>query len=203
MIERLLKDPPLHPSPDEGRSLLRRELLKPEYNDANIIDRLMRKLQELLEDSVNAASDASPLSSFAAIVTFVLLVLGLGWLISRARGSARAAKAEGPVFTDEQVSAKELRRRAELALGEGRHELAVVDGFRALAVRQVERGRLADNPGATADEVAGSLAELFPPHRPRVDASAQLFDAVLYGDRPATRDQAVSVLELDDELGGR
>lgn len=203
MIEHLLKDPPLHPSPDEGRSLLRRELLKPEYNDTDIIGRILRKLRELLDSSVNAASDASPLSAFAAILIFVLLILGLGWLVSRARRGARADKTEGPVFTDERVSAKELRRRAELALGEGRHELAVVDGFRALAVRQVERGRLTDNPGATADEVAGSLAELFPPHQPRVDASAQLFDAVLYGDRPATRDQAASVLALDDELGAR
>ena len=36
--------------------------------------------------------------------------------------------------------------------------------------------------------------------RDRVRASARLFDAVLYGDRPATREQARRVLALDDDL---
>ena len=31
---------------------------------------------------------------------------------------------------------------------------------------------------------------------------ARLFDLVLYGDRPATREQAELVLALDDELAG-
>ena len=34
----------------------------------------------------------------------------------------------------------------------------------------------------------------------RVHQSARLFDEVLYGDRPATREQAGSVLALDDDL---
>ena len=76
----------------------------------------------------------------------------------------------------------------------------MVDAYRALAVRQVERGRLDDTPGATAHEVARALAAEYPHQRPRVDASAALFDAVLYGDRPASRDQAAGVLALDDEL---
>jgi hypothetical protein len=33
-----------------------------------------------------------------------------------------------------------------------------------------------------------------------VHRGARLFDEVLYGDRPATRDQAASVLALDDDL---
>ncbi len=77
----------------------------------------------------------------------------------------------------------------------------MVDAYRALAVRQVERGRLADTPGATAHEVAGRAgAASTRTSGPRVDASAALFDAVLYGDRPASRDQAAGVLALDDEL---
>ena len=32
--------------------------------------------------------------------------------------------------------------------------------------------------------------------------SADLFDATLYGDRPATRDDASAVLGLDDTLAG-
>jgi len=64
----------------------------------------------------------------------------------------------------------------------------------------VERGRLEDSPGATAHEVALSLATRFPQHGERVGDNARLFDLVLYGDRPASPDQATNVLRLDDEL---
>jgi len=57
-----------------------------------------------------------------------------------------------------------------------------------------------DTPGATAHEVADILAAEYPGHRDRMQAGALLFDQVLYGDRPATREQAVSVLALDDDL---
>ena len=90
----------------------------------------------------------------------------------------------------------------EAALADGRPEEALVDGFRALAVRQVERGRLDDSPGATAHEVALLLATEFPQHGAAVGDNALLFDLVLYGDRPATPEQATGVLILDDELAG-
>jgi autonomous glycyl radical cofactor GrcA len=137
------------------------------------------------------------------MVAFLLLALALAWLVSRARGNARAPHEHAVVRADEVLTAAELRRRAERALAEERHADAVVEGFRALAVRQVERGSLEDLPGATAHEVAVALGAVYPHVRARVDGTAGLFDAVRYGDRPATRDQAVGVLELDDALGGR
>jgi len=76
----------------------------------------------------------------------------------------------------------------------------VVDGFRALAVRQVERGRLDDAPGTTAHEVADLLGATYPHQRQRVAGTARLFDVVLYGHRAATGEQARDVLDLDDEL---
>jgi len=79
----------------------------------------------------------------------------------------------------------------------------VVDGFRAVAVRQIERGRLPDSPGATAHEVADALGTEFPHLRDRVVAGGRLFDAVLYGDRPATAAQAAQVIALDDDLLAR
>jgi hypothetical protein len=106
------------------------------------------------------------------------------------------------VSAGELLTAAELRRRAERALAEGRHAEAVVEGFRALAVRQVERGRLEDLPGATAHEVAAAVGAAHPGERDRVDRTALLFDEVRYGDRPATRDQAAEVLALDDALTG-
>lgn len=197
-----LRTAPLDPSPDEARSLLRRELLRPEYHEQDLLDRLLDWLERTLESGLDAASTVPALSTFVAMLLLCLLVLALWWLASRARRSPAAARAAGPVLGDEQVSAAELRRRAEAALAEDRADDAVVDAFRALAVRQVERGRLPDAPGTTAHEVARDLGSAVPALAGRVDDAAALFDLVLYGGRPATRDQAVAVLALDDDLVG-
>lgn len=196
-------DPPLDPSDDEGRSLLRRELAKPDYHDTNLLERLQHWIERRFDDGVGAAERIPSLGWFAALVVGVLLVAGIGLLVSRARRTARATAERAPALTGEVVTAAELRARAEAALAEGRHDDALVDGYRALALRQVERGRIEDLPQATAHELAGALGTAFPAQRHLVDRSADLFDAVLYGDHPASLEQALDVLALDDELAGR
>ncbi|MBA2954353.1 DUF4129 domain-containing protein [Nocardioides sp. MAH-18] len=198
----LLVDPPLDPSGDEARSALRRELLKPEYHDTDVLGRVLDWIDHALDQTVDRATSAPPLSTFAAIVAFLLLGLGLAWLLSRVRRTSRLAGARGPVVEDRTVTAAELRAAAERALAAGRHGDAVVEGFRALTVRQVERGWIDDRPGATAHEVALSLAAAHPDQERRVAAAAGLFDEVRYGDRPANGDQAAEVLALDDALAG-
>ncbi|MGZ4489003.1 MAG: DUF4129 domain-containing protein [Nocardioides sp.] len=192
---------PLDPSGDQARSWLRRELLHPAYHRRNVVEEVLGWLERQVGRGIDAASQAPPLSTVAGLVVFLALLLALGWLVSRTRRSARAAAAGREVLTGEVVTAAELRRRAETALAEGRHEDALVDGFRALTLRQVERGRLDDAPGATAHEVAAALAATYPHQRARVDGSALLFDSVRYGDRRADAAQAAGVLALDDELG--
>lgn len=199
----LVADPPVNPSPDDASSLLRRELVHPEYHQRNVLEQVLDWIDRVVNGSIDAASQAPPLSTFAAMVAFLLLAVGLAWLLSRARRTARAARERGAVLTDETISADELRARAERALAEGRNGDAVVDGFRAITVRQVERGHLDDLPGATAHEVALALGAAHPGQRRRVDGSAALFDSVLYGDRPASPGQAAEVLQLDDALVGR
>lgn len=193
---------PLDPSPDQARSWVRRELLQPTYHQQDVVEQVITWLQRQVARGIDAATHAPPLSTLAAMVVALLLVLGLGWLLSRARRTAREREGGRAVLTGEAVTAAGLRDRAEAALAAGDHEDALVDGFRALAARQVERGRLEDVPGATAHEVAGVLGATYPHQRPRVEGCAALFDAVLYGDRSATRDQAGEVLALDDELAG-
>jgi hypothetical protein len=199
----LAPDPPLDPSPQDASSSLRRELLHPEYHQRNVLEQVLDGIDRFVDDSIDAASRTPPLSTFAAMVVFLLLALALAWLLARARRTARLAHRRAVVQQHESVTAADLRARAELALAEGRPGDAVVDGFRALAVRQVEQGRLDDLPGATAHEVAASLGTTYPREREQVDDSAVLFDAVRYGARPATPDQAASVLALDDALAGR
>ena len=199
----LLPDPPLDPSGSEARSKLRRELLRPEYHDRNLIQQVIDWVNRKVSSGLDQASQAPQLSTLMAMVIFVALALVLGWLVSRARRTARDREEKKAVLTDEVITADELRARARAAFEAGRFEEAVVDGFRAIAVRQVERGRLDDNPGATAHEVADTLAVEYPEQADRVRADAALFDAILYGDRPATREQATAVLALDDDLVAR
>jgi hypothetical protein len=199
----LAAEPPLTPSGDDARSLLRRELLHPEYQQDNLVLRLLNWLARLLDRGLDAARETPPLTTFAAMVVGLLLVVAVVWLVSRARRSRRAPAERRAVLTEEQVSAAELRARAERALADGRHSEALVDAFRAVALRQVERDRLDDAPGATAHEVALALAEVFPGQGADVHRCAGLFDLVLYGGRAATRDQAVEVLSLDDRLDAR
>jgi cbb3-type cytochrome oxidase subunit 3 len=192
-------DAPLDPSPGEARSWLQRELLDPEYHQQNVVERLIT----WFERHIGAGLETAGLwTTAAAMLIFLILIGALVWLLSRIQRTRRARTATGPVLGHEVVTAADLRARAEAALADGRAEEALVDGFRALAVRQVERGRLDDSPGATAHEVALLLATEYPQHGAAVGDNALLFDLVLYGDRPATTEQASGVLVLDDELAG-
>jgi hypothetical protein len=194
--------PPLDPSGDEGRRLLRAELLHREYHQQDLWQRLSDWLSRLFDRSVGAASGVSGVTVFVTLLISALLVTGLLVLLSRLRRDRRQRLRPEALLTDDRLPAAELRRRAEASLAEGRHEEAVVDGFRAIATRQIERGRLDDQPGATAHEVAARLAASYPDVGSRVGRSADLFDATMYGDRPATRDDATDVLALDDTLAG-
>ncbi len=199
----LLLDPPLDPSGDDARRQLGRELMHPEYADGDIIGRLTRWLGRLIDGAVNAASGTSGLTYGAAILVALVLVVALIALVSRARRTARDKGVALAAVTDESVRADEWRRRAEAALAAGDASGALVDAFRATAVRQVELGRIEDLPQATAHELASALVAVFPAHRDAVLRGADLFDGVLYGDHPARAEQAADLLALDDALAGR
>ena len=196
-------EPPLDPSGDEARRLLRRELADPKYYDADILQRLTDSLERLVDDLINGASASKPLSALLAIVVALALVAAITLIVSRARRTAQAERRPAAALTDELITAAELRARAEAALAAGDASAALVDAFRALAVRQVERQRIDDVPQATAHELARALAVEFPAQAGAVHHGADLFDQTLYGDRRATREQALELLALDDALAGR
>jgi hypothetical protein len=198
----LTPGPPLQPSGDEGRRLLRDELLHHEYHRQDVLQRILDWISRRLQGGVGAASGSGWATTLVTMLVVALLLVGLGFVLSRLRRDRRAREAAAAVLPSDRPSAGELRRRAETALADGRHADAVVDAFRALAVRQVERGRLADQPGTTAHEVATTLSTAYPDQRERVGRGADLFDATYYGDHPASREDAAALLELDDHLAG-
>lgn len=196
-------EPPLDPSGDEARRLMRRELADPKYYDADVLQRITDWLERLVDDTITGVSGSGPLSTLLAIIVAFALVAAIVLILSRARRTARAERRAAPALTDEVITAAELRARAEAALAAGDASSALVDAFRALAVRQVERHRIDDVPQATAHELARALAVEFPAHVSAVHHGADLFDQTLYGDRRATREQALELLALDDALAGR
>jgi hypothetical protein len=198
----LAPPPPLNPSGDEGRRLLREELLHREYHSGDLWSRVLDWLSRRFQGGVDAASGLGGLATFVALLLAAGLVLALAWALSRLRHDRRRRAERRGVLPPSHASATELRRRAEAALADGRHDQAVVDGFRAVTARQVERGRLDDQPGATAHEVAAVLATTYPDLGERVGRTADLFDATLYGHRSAGHDDATAVLALDDALAG-
>lgn len=200
LLGRAPLDAPLTPSPDEADSLLRRELLKPEYHDEPLVQQFLRWIRRQLDAGLDKAANADLLGTAGAIVVFFLVLVLVGWLVSRARRTARVTEGSRAVLSPEPTTAAELRARAVAALERGDHPTAVVEGFRALTLRQIELGYLEEQPGATAREVAASLGTSFPGRQERIEQAAQLFDQVLYGDRPARADQAQGVLALDDDL---
>lgn len=196
-------EPPLDPSGDEARRLVRRELADPKYYDANLLQRLTDWLERLVDDTINGVSASGPLSTLLAVIVTLALVAAITLIVSRARRTAQAERRPAAALTDEVITAAELRARAEAALAAGDASAALVDAFRAMAVRQVERQRIDDVPQATAHELARALAVEFPAHAGAVHHGADLFDQTLYGDRRATREQALELLALDDALAGR
>lgn len=208
--------PPLDPSGDDARRQLRRELLRPEYNTDDPLQRLLDWLGRIFDGAQEAARGAPALAWTAAVLVVLLLVTATIALASRARRTAsERAQARSDVLGT-SLTAAELRTRAEQALAAGDAGGALLDAYRAVAVRQVERGRLQEQPQATAREVARSLADAVRGRGAdgadsadsadwagldlRLARAADLFDAVLYGDRPASADQARDVLDLDGAL---
>ncbi|MDN5746452.1 MAG: DUF4129 domain-containing protein [Nocardioidaceae bacterium] len=195
--------PPLDPDPDEAQRLLREELAKPDYHDTNVVQQIFDWIQRRIEGSLGSAQQAPALSSAVAIVVALLLLTTLILVVSRARRTARATSTHLPALTEEPLTAEELRARAEAWLAREDPSAALVDAFRALAVRQVEMQRIEDIPQATAREIARALAVRFADHVDAVHHAADVFDLTLYGEQSASVAQAQQMLRLDDELAGR
>jgi hypothetical protein len=190
----------LRPDPDQGREWLRHELTHQEYHQQSLLERLLSFLKDLFDKFTHAASGATPLSTLAAIVVAIALIGLLIYVLPRVRHTPAARGLERVVLTQGDVTAVELRARAEQAFREGRPEAAVGDAYRALARRMVERGTIEQTVGSTAHELAERLVLRFPDHTDRLVRSANLFDSVVYGEHRASSGDAELVLRLDDEL---
>ncbi|GAC66821.1 DUF4129 domain-containing protein [Gordonia soli] len=193
----------LSPDNDEARRWLERELSKPEYSDqSSITDRWWENLENWFADLLSGINGAAtPLPGIVAAIVVVLLLVLVIYLLRFVRRTPKAKSASTQsVLGGHRLSAREFRERAEKALAAGDHDACVLDAMRAMARRGFDRTLLADAPSLTAREVAVGLTRHFPDRRERLAAAALLFDAVAYGGRHATADEARGLLDLESEI---
>lgn len=189
----------LRPEPAPARSWLERELSRPEYR-RSWLDQFLSWVGDLWDSLQAAAREATSLSTGAAVLVLVVLVVLLTLVAGRVRHEPRAGAAGDGLLGLGPTSPEEHRARAEAALARGSHDVAVVEAFRTVAARAVRRGLLEERAGRTAHELAAQLGPLFPEHSAALQRASTLFDSVFYGDQPASQRDARWVLELDDGL---
>jgi hypothetical protein len=190
----------LRPDPSQGRDWLARELAHPEYHRQSLLERIRDWLLDFFDSAANAASSASPLATFAAILLAIAVIGLVVFVLPRVRRTPATRERNPAVLAGSDVTAAELRVRAEQALRDGRPEDAVADAYRALATRMVERRAIEQTVGSTAHELADRMAVRFPEQAERIVRSADLFDGVVYGEHRAGPHDAELVLRLDDDL---
>ncbi|MFT4264276.1 MAG: hypothetical protein QM572_12890, partial [Nocardioides sp.] len=86
-MSRLVGADGLLPSPDEGRELLRRELLHREYQDGDVLGRLERWLEGLIDSGFDRVSSIPTLQVVAVLVILLALSVAVLLLAGRARRS--------------------------------------------------------------------------------------------------------------------
>ncbi len=188
---------PLEPGAAEARRLLRAELSDPAYHrdDPSWVSRavswLVRQVGHLL-DSVSS----TPAGNAAAVVVLLALLVA-GVLVVRAAPARRHRRALEPLFSAVERSAADHRHAADTAAASGDWGTAVRERLRAVVRDLEERAVLDVRPGRTADEAAALGAAALPGCAAALRSGSRVFDEVVYGRRPARREDHEQLLALD------
>jgi hypothetical protein len=192
---------PVEPDRGEARRWLQDELADPVYAAAE--PSLVERAVLWVLDRLAAVESPDGPGGLALTVLTVVVLAGVVALALRFAGPLRRRAATGrssDVFTDQQVTAAEHRRRAEQAAQEARWSVAVQERFRAVVRSMEERVLLDPRPGRTAHEAATEAAAALPQARDALLRGAAVFDDVAYGERPGTSASYGLVRDLDDLL---
>lgn len=192
----------LDPDRDEARRLLERELTGAEYNRPESF--LVKGLNWILErigGLIEFLPGSNGLSTLLLGVVLGVVAVALVFAVRGTRRSRRLTESDaGAVLTEAGLSAEDYRSRAAAAARRGDWDAVLLDSYRAIAAATDERALLDELPGTTAHEIALGLRLPFPDRAEDLLRAADGFDAVCYGDRHATREQAEAVRELDRVL---
>lgn len=185
---------------DEARRLAEEELANPVYEDEppltqQILEWILRQLDELI------AAAGSSLSGWGALALLIPIAIIVAFVLWRFGPMARrAARGEESLFGTTKRSAAEYRRAADEAADAEDWTTSVLERFRAIVAGLEERDILTAKAGRTADEAARDAGRLLPALADRLAAGAVTFDDVRYGERTATRNEAMAMRELDGDV---
>ncbi|NKQ57345.1 DUF4129 domain-containing protein [Amycolatopsis sp. K13G38] len=198
----LLTDVPIVIDRDDARRAAEAELSKAAYQAAQPgwVERVLRWLGQRLADLFAAASGVVPGGPLGLLVLLAVAVLVIVVVRLRVGRLAREVRASREVFEDSSRSAADYRTAADQALAAGDFTGAVRERFRAIVRVLEERGVLDEQSGRTADEAAREAGARLPGARDELAAAAALFDAVHYGGRPASADDARRLAALDGRV---
>ncbi len=157
-------------------------------------------MQDLLDGVRDATVAAGGFNPFIAFGVLLVLVALAAFVLSRLQRNPAAQARGDAVFTEARRSAADHRGLARTAFDGGDWDTAVVESTRALAAELFERGLVAEEVGATADEIAARAALVFPDAGDRLVRAALVFDETRYGDRHADEARARELAALDEEL---
>lgn len=195
-------DPPIDPSGEEGRTLLRDELQKLPYQERkSLIDTVTEWLADRLETVAgDAAGSVAKVVLFLLIAALVALIIFAAARVTRSRRT-RSDSATGDLVLDEDdVTADEYRERARAADSRGDHDAALLDWFRAIARASDERALLGDAPARTAHELVRALAPFFPTESTALRHAGDAFDDVRYGGGQAGAARSAAMRDLDARI---
>lgn len=204
VLARLLADPPLDPSAEQGRELVRAEMRKLPYGEhKGIVERVTDWINEqFARVSISAGGGLGKVLLLVGAVALVALAI---YVIPRIRGGrlARPDKADSGVLEEAGLSAADYRSRAQQAERSGDHSSALLDWFRAIVRSGEERALLDQRPGGTAHELGLALGAFFPDDLVDLRRAANRFDEVRYGGRSADSASSAAMRELDQRIQAR
>ncbi|UED86019.1 DUF4129 domain-containing protein [Streptomyces profundus] len=197
---------PLSVPRDPAREAAERELSQHTYtqHEPGPVRRAWSWLWERLFGTLESAAFHAP-GGWLGLLIIVLLVAALLLAIRLRLGALRGATGRGgagALFAEQPRTAAEHRASAAEHAAAERWSPAVRERMRAIVRALEERALLEPRPGRTATEAATEAAGALPELGPRLLAAATLFDAVSYGEQPATADDYARLTALDDAQRG-
>ncbi|WP_369798490.1 DUF4129 domain-containing protein [Mycobacterium sp. URHB0044] len=185
---------------DAAHDAAQRELSKPIYPKASLLDRLTDWLDELLFKLLTEAASV-PGGWFTLTVLFLLVAVAVVVAVRVARRTMRTNRGrDAALFGAHELTSDEHRATAEQLAAQGNWSAAIRHRLRAVARHLEETAVLNPIPGRTATELARDAGAALPDLTDELQRSAEAFNDVTYGERPGTEAGYRMVADLDDHL---
>ena len=196
----MLAEPPVTPDASTARQWAVNELTDPVYHHTdNLLVRLFRWLAGQFH-GLPALGMARGLAALLVVGVLAVVVLVALWVAGPVRRARRVARERVVLGQDDRRTAAQLRSAAEAAADAGDWSLAVAERFRAVVRDLEERAVLDERPGRTALEVSADGGRLLPSAAQALAAGAELFDDVVYGQRPAAAGDDATMRGVDQQV---